>query len=91
MEGKTVKETAKLLGVSRCRVENLLREKRLWGQKWNRDWIVADTSIVNYQVSRRKYTKKPPMIHALSSETSRHKEAEDVRTARMGVATSNVC
>jgi excisionase family DNA binding protein len=68
MEGKTVKEAAKLLGVSRCRIENLLRERRLWGYKWNRDWVVSVEGIANYQQTRRKYTKKPPMIHAQNTE-----------------------
>ena len=54
----TTKNAARALGLSVSRVHHLLREGRLHGEKWGRDWQVSVESIATYRQSRRRYVKK---------------------------------
>ncbi len=49
----TVKESATLLDVTIQHMRLLLREGKLKGAKWGRDWVVDKASVEEYDPRRR--------------------------------------
>jgi len=55
MKQYTVNEAAKELGLDPSRVRRLLRDDRIKGHKWGRDWVVLS---LNYKRKRKPKRSK---------------------------------
>lgn len=56
-------QAANLLGVSRRAVQAALRDGRLRGQKFGRDWRITRQSVEDYRLARQSRTKRHSRRH----------------------------